>query len=125
MKIKSSEPKYYLRVSGNRFITSLGLKTIRRSKKNKKARYAINNVSLKDISKIIKEFEKFPYEGYVQKRSRHEPTDTYFYLSRHLSKCMMRLNLHVGPVRTQMTSTHKIPNDDPLGRRSGRKFSHR
>ena len=36
MKIKSSEPKYYLRVSGNRFITSLGLKTIRRSNKKGK-----------------------------------------------------------------------------------------
>ena len=36
-------------------ITSMGLNTIRRSKKKKKARYAIINVSLKEISKIIKE----------------------------------------------------------------------
>ena len=54
IKIKSSEPKNYLGRSGKGFITSLGLKTIGRSKKNKKSRHAITNVSLKDISKIIK-----------------------------------------------------------------------
>ena len=65
-------------------ITSLCLNTIIRSKKNKKERYDINNVSLKDIYKIIKEFKNFSYEGYVRKRSKHEPTDIYFYLSRHI-----------------------------------------
>ena len=69
-------------------------------------------MSLKDISKIIKEFEKFPYEGYVQKRSKHEPTDSCLYLSRQISKCMMRLNSHVGPVRMQRTNTQKINNSD-------------
>ena len=54
----------------------LGIKTIRNSNKNKKARYSINNVSLKDISKIIKEFEKLSCEGYVRNRSKHEPTDS-------------------------------------------------
>ena len=44
--------------------TPLGIKIIGRSK-IKKAGYAITIVSLKDISKIIKEFEKLPYEGYV------------------------------------------------------------
>ena len=58
-------------------ITSLGLKTILRSKKIKKARYAITNVSMKDISKIIKEFERFPYKGYVRE-----------------SSCMTRLSSH-------------------------------
>ena len=76
MKIIYSEQKYYLVWPGKGFINSLGIKTIRRSKKNKEARYAITNVSLKDISRIIKEFEKFPYEGYVRKRSKHEPTDS-------------------------------------------------
>ena len=71
MKIKSSETKYYLGRSGKGLITSMGIKTIRRSKKDKKARYAITNVSLKDISNNIKDFEKFPYEGYVWKRSKH------------------------------------------------------
>ena len=70
MKIKSSEPKYYLVRSGKVLINSLGIKTIVRSKKKKKARYDITNVILKEISKSIKEFEKLPYEGYVRKRTK-------------------------------------------------------
>ena len=61
----------------------MGLKTVRRSKK-KKARYDITNVSLKDISNIIKEFEKLLYKGYVRKRSKYVPTDNYFYLENSL-----------------------------------------
>ena len=67
---------------------------------------------MKDISKIIKEFEKLPYKGYVRKRTKHEPTDSYLYLSRELSKFMMRddaLNFHVDPVRMEMTGTQQIP----------------
>ena len=93
---------------GKRLIASLGINNIRISKKNKIARYAITNIILKNISKIIKEFEKLPYEGYVWKRSKHEPTDSYFYLYRNLSKFMMRLNSHVSPVITQMTNTEKM-----------------
>ena len=63
---------------------------------------------MKDIYNIIKEFEKFPYAFYLRKRSKNEPTESKFYLARHLSKCMMRHNLHVGSVRTQMTNTQKI-----------------
>ena len=103
--IISSEPKDYLGSSGKRLITSLSLKTIRRSKKHKKARYAITNVGLKDISNIINEFEKLPYDGYLQKRSKHELTDGYSYMARYLAKCMMILNWYVGPTRTQMTNT--------------------
>ena len=40
-------------------ITYLGFKTKARSHNDKKARYTIGNVSKKDISKIIREFEKF------------------------------------------------------------------
>ena len=34
------------------------------------------NVSLKEISKLLKEFEKFPYEGYVRKRPKKNPTES-------------------------------------------------
>ena len=54
MKITSSEPKDYLGISEKGLITSLGINTIRRPNRNKKARYAINNVSMKDIYKTIK-----------------------------------------------------------------------
>ena len=66
---------------------------------------------MKDISNIIKDFEKLSYKGYVQKRPKYEPTDSCFYLARHLDKCMMRaddLNSHVDPVRTEMTGTQQI-----------------
>ena len=58
MKITSSESKGKLEISVKGLITSLGFKTKARSQKYKKARYAIGIVSEKDISKIIKEFDK-------------------------------------------------------------------
>ena len=57
-------------------ITSLGFKTKVRSQKYKKARYAIGNISEKDISKIIKKFEKIEKLLYEKKRPKHEPTDS-------------------------------------------------
>ena len=67
-------------------ITSLGFKTKERSQKYKKARYAIGNFSKKNISKIIKEFEKIEKLPYEKKRRKHEPTESYFHLSRQLAK---------------------------------------
>ena len=57
-------------------ITFLCIKTITMSHKNKKETHAITNVNLKYISKIIREFENLTYEGYVQKRSKHVPTES-------------------------------------------------
>ena len=71
-------------------IISLGFKTKARLQKYKKARYAIRNVSEKDISKIIRGFEKFEKLPYEKKRSKHEPTESYFHLARQIAKCMMR-----------------------------------
>ena len=78
-------------------ITSLGLKTKVRPHRYKKARYNIVNASKKNLSKIIREFEKLPYESYEKKRPKHKPTGSYLYLERQLKKCMMRsdaLNFH-------------------------------
>ena len=64
-----------------------------------------------DLSNIIREFEKSPYESYDNKRPKHEPTEGYFYLTRQIAKCMMRadaLNSHVYPVRTEITATKQI-----------------
>ena len=71
-------------------ITSLGLKAIRRSKNVKNEKFAITEVSLKDIYRTIKEFKDMPYKGYVRKRSKHMPTDSYFYLEIQLANFMMR-----------------------------------
>ena len=54
IKITYSEPNEYWGRSGEVLITSLGLKTIRISKRIKKEWFAINSVSLKYIYKIIK-----------------------------------------------------------------------
>ena len=89
MKITSSESKGKLERSGKGLVTSLGFKTKVKSQKYKKARYAIRNFSEKDLSKIMKEFEKIEKRSYEKKRPKHEPTDSYFHLARQIEKCMM------------------------------------
>ena len=111
MQITLSEPKYYLRRSVKGLITSLVLKNIVMSKKKKNLRYTITNVIMTDISKIVKEFEKLHYVGYVQKRTKQEPTKSYFCLARQLNKSTMRaddFNFHVNPARMEMTGTLHI-----------------
>ena len=78
-------------------ITSLGFKAKVRPHKYKKAWYVIGDVSKKDLSKIIREFEKFEKLPYGKNSPKHESTDSYFYLARQLAMCMMRsdtLNWH-------------------------------
>ena len=106
MKIISPDSKDKSERSGKGLITSLGFKAIVRLHKYKKARYAIRNVSKKDFSNIIREFEKLTYGSYEKKKPKHEPADSYFYLARQFSRCIMRsdaLNSHVYPVRMEMT----------------------
>ena len=76
MRITSSKSKYNLKRSGKGFITYMGLKAKIRPHKYKKERYAIENVRKKDLSRIIREFEKLPYETYKKKRPKHEPNDS-------------------------------------------------
>ena len=98
METTYSESKEKLERPGKGLVTALAFKTKVRSPKYKKARYAIGNVSEKDISKIIREFEKFEKLPYENKMPKHEPTPSYFHLVRQLAKCMMRsdeLNRHV------------------------------
>ena len=76
MRITYSEPKKYLGISGKGLITSMGIKTNVGSNKYKKVRCAITNVSMKDISMIIKEFERLPFKGYVHNTSKNKATDS-------------------------------------------------
>ena len=76
IKITSSESKEELERSGKVLITSLGLKAKVRPQKYKKASYAIVNISKKELSKIIREFEKLPYETYEKERPKNEPTES-------------------------------------------------
>ena len=88
-------------------ITPLVFKSKARSQEYKKARYAIRNVRKKDLSKIIREFEKFEKLPYEKKKPKHEPTGSYYYLARPIVKCMIRsniLNWHNYGGYTEMTA---------------------
>ena len=99
-------------------INSLGFKAKVRPQKYKKARYAIGNISQKDLSKIIREFEKFEKLTYEKKRPKHEPTDRYFNQARQLAKCMMRndaLNWNGYSGYTEMTAPSSNINSTDEG----------
>ena len=81
MKFSSSESKLKLEISGKDLMNSLGFKPKSRSQRYKKEKYAIINVSKKDLSMIIKEFEKIEKLPYEKKRSKHESTESYFRLA--------------------------------------------
>ena len=78
MEITSSESKEKLEISGKGLITFLGIKAKVRPHKYKKERYAIGNVNKKNLSKIIRKFEKFEILPYEKKRPKREPTDSKF-----------------------------------------------
>ena len=66
---------------------------------------------MEDLSKIIREFEKSPYNIYENNRTKHEPTNSYFYLARYLVECMLRaysLHSQVYSVRIEMNVTKHI-----------------
>ena len=74
METTSSESKEKLERLAKGLVTALAFKTKVRSPRYKKVRYAIESVSEKDLSKIIKEFEKIGKLPYEKKRPKHEPT---------------------------------------------------
>ena len=90
IRITSSEPKDNLGRPVKGLITSLGIKSKTRPNKYKKSRYSIGNFSMNYLSNIIRDFEKLPYKSYERRRNKHEPNDSYFYLTRQLTKCMTK-----------------------------------
>ena len=94
MKTTSLESKGKQGRSGKGLVTALAFKTKVSLQKYKKARYAIRNVSDKNLSKIIKEFEKIGKVPYVKSIPKHEPTPSYFHPVRQIAKCMMRSDEH-------------------------------
>ena len=107
--ITSSESIFLVRL-GEGLITSLGLNFKARPKRYKNSRYAIRNVSKKEILKIMRNFDKLPFQSYQRRRNKHEPNVSYFYLARQLEQCLMRtneLNSHVYPVSTKI---YRRPN---------------
>ena len=74
--ITSSESKDNLVRTGTGLITYMCLKDKASPNRYKLASYAIRNVSKKEPSKIIRDFEKLPYKSYDKMRPNHEPTDS-------------------------------------------------
>ena len=102
METTSSESKEKLKRSGKGLVTALDFNTKVRSPNYKNERCAIGNVSGKELSEIIKEFEKIWKPPYEKKKPKHEPTPRYFHPVRQLAKCIM--------IRFKM-------DEDPLQRR--------
>ena len=94
METTSSGSKGKLGISGKGLVTALALKTKVRLKKNKKARYAIGNFIMKDLSNKIKEFENFVKVPHLKRTPKHEPTLSYLHLVECLRKCIMRSGDH-------------------------------
>ena len=90
METTSSESKVKMEGSGKWLVTALALNTKASLTNYKKARYAIGNVSMKDLSNKIKEFEKFVKVPHLKITPKHEPTLSYFHIVECLRKCMMR-----------------------------------
>ena len=90
METTYSESKVELEISGKGLVTALALKTKARSKKYKMARYAIVNVSMKDLSKKIKEFEQIVKVHYVKRIPKHELNSSYFHIFGCIPECMLR-----------------------------------
>ena len=95
-------------------VTALDLKTKIGSQKYKKARYAIGNVRMKDLSNIIKEFEKVVKVTYMKRIPKHEPTSSYYHLVGCIAECMMRYdeyNRHVHGSYAEETALSSNVND--------------
>ena len=80
METTSSYSKVELGSSVKGLLTALALKTKTRSKTYKKFRCAIGNVSMKDLSNKIIEFERNLRVPFVKRIPKHEPTSSYFHL---------------------------------------------
>ena len=102
--------------SGKWLVTALDLKTKARSIKYKKARYAIVNDSMKDLSNKIIEFDNFVKVPHYKKEPKHEPILSYLHLVECLRKCMMRSSEHKQNVldgyEKETASSSKVKDTD-------------
>ena len=86
METTYSESKGKLGRSGKGLVTAPDIKTRVRLQNYKKARYAIGNVSMKDLSNIIKDFEKIVKVPYVKRIPKNKPTSSYYHLVRCIAE---------------------------------------
>ena len=69
---------------------------------------------MKDVSNIIKEFEKIVKVRYVKRIPKHEPTSSCYHLVGCIAECMMRCdeyNRHVHGSYAEETASSLNVND--------------
>ena len=69
---------------------------------------------MKDLSKIIKEFEKIVKVPYVKSIPKHDPTSSYYHLVGCITECMLRsdeYNQHVHGGYAEETDPSSNVND--------------
>ena len=86
-EVTSSGSKEYMGRTGKGLTTSLALRPKRLNKKQK-ARFAITNITNQDFRKLLKKFKNSPYLGYKTKQFQNEPTESYFFLIKYITKLM-------------------------------------
>ena len=59
-----------------------------------KVRFAITDVTNKELRKLLNKFNNSPYLGYKIKKVNNEPTEDYFFLIKNITK-LMEINSHV------------------------------
>ena len=67
--------------------TSVALST-KSSNNKQKASFAITDISNQDFRKFLKKFKNEPYIGYKIKQVHNEPTESYFFLIKRISKLL-------------------------------------
>ena len=84
-EVTSSESKYYIGIPGKGMTYSLDLRT-KRSNKKQKARFSITDITKQGFREIFKKFENSLYLGYNTKQVHNEPTESYLFLIKNITK---------------------------------------
>ena len=79
----SSESKDYMGIPGKGMTTYISLRT-KSTNKKQKARFDITDITNQYFRKLLKKFKNSPDLGYKSKQVQNEPTEDYFFLTKHI-----------------------------------------
>ena len=79
-------------IPGKGLTTSMDLRT--KSSKIKKVMFDITDITNQDFRKFLKKFNNSPYLGYKSKNIHNEPSETYIFLIKQITK-LMKSERHV------------------------------
>ena len=87
-KVASSGPSDYVGRSGRGLTTSLNIRSRRMSKNKQKARNTNICVAIQTFVEILEEFKDVYYTGYSRKKAKNQPTKSYYFLVKQISKLL-------------------------------------